>query len=47
MKSKKFWNIVLLYRLRSQNSDEFGNFIDNLNLTLESITEKKTFLTIL
>ena len=47
MISNKLCNIVSLYRSPSQNSYEFENFINNLNLTLESITEKKAFLTIL
>ena len=45
--SNKLCNIVSLYRSPSQNSYEFENFINNLNLTLESITENKPFLTIL
>ena len=47
MISNKLCNIVSLYRTPSQNSDEFQNLINKLNLTLESITKKKPFLTIL
>ena len=47
MISNKLCNIVSLYTSPSQNSDEFGNFINNLNLTLESVTKNKPFLTIL
>ena len=47
MITNKLSNIVSLYRSPSPNRDEFENFINNLNLTLESITEKKPFLTIL
>ena len=42
MISNKLCNICLFYRSANQNSDEFENFVNNLNLTLESITEKKT-----
>ena len=35
MISNKLCNILLLYRSPSQNRDEFENFINNLNLTLE------------
>ena len=41
MISNKLCNICLFYRSANQNSDEFENFVNNLNLTLESITEKK------
>ena len=41
MISNKLCNICLLYRSANQNSDKFENFVNNLNLTLESITEKK------
>ena len=41
MISNKLCNICLLYRSANQNSDEFEHFVNNLNLTLESITEKK------
>ena len=47
MISNKLCNMILLYRSPSQNNDEFENFINNLNLTLESVTEKKPFLTVL
>ena len=47
MISNKLCNIVSLYRSPSKNSDEFENFINNLNLTLESLSEKKPFSTIL
>ena len=43
MISNKLCNIVSLYRSPSQNSAEFENFINNLNLTLESIIEKNPF----
>ena len=47
MISNKLCNIVLLYRSPSQNSNKFENFINNLNLALESITERKPFSTTL
>ena len=43
---KKLCTIVALYRSPSQSLDEFENFLNNLNLTLESITQKNPFLTI-
>ena len=47
MIGSKLCNIVSVYRSPSQNTDEFENFINNLKLTLESITDKKPFLTVL
>ena len=47
MIGNKLCNIISLYRSPSQTTDEFENFMNNLNLTLESVTEKKPFLTIL
>ena len=37
--------IVSLYRSPSQSADEFDNFLNKLNLTVESITQKNPFLT--
>ena len=35
-----------LYRSPSQSADEFENFLNKLNLTMESITQKNSFLTV-
>ena len=35
-----------LYRSSSQSADEFDNFLNKLNLTMESITQKNPFLTV-
>ena len=37
---------MLLYRLSSQSADEFENFLNNLNLNVESISQKNLFLTV-
>ena len=42
----KLCSIVSLYRSPSQTSDEFENFLNNLNLTLESVTQRNPFLTV-
>ena len=42
----KFCTIVSLYRSPSQSADEFDNFLNKLNLTMESITQKNPFLTV-
>ena len=41
----KVSTIVSLYRSPSQSADEFDNFLNKLNLTMESITQKNPFLT--
>ena len=41
----KLCTIVSLYRSPSQSADEFDNFLNKLNLTMESITRKNPFLT--
>ena len=41
----KLCTIVSLYRSPSQSVDEFNNFLNNLNLTLESITQNNPFVT--
>ena len=41
----KLCTIVSLYRSPSQSADEFDNFLNKLNLTMESITQKNPFLT--
>ena len=38
--------IVLLNRSPSQSANEFENFLNNLNQTMESVTQKNPFLTI-
>ena len=43
----KLSTIVSLYRSPSQSADEFDNFLNKLNLTMESITQKNLFLTVL
>ena len=42
----KLCTIVSLYRSPSQSADEFNNFLNKLNLTMESITQKNPFLTV-
>ena len=42
----KLCTILSLYRSPSQSADEFDNFLNNLNLTMESITQKNLFLTV-
>ena len=42
--SNKLCNFISLYRSPSQSSDEFQNFIYNLDLTLETLTQKNPFL---
>ena len=42
----KLCTIVSLYRSPSQSADEFDNFLNKLNLTMESITQKNSFLTV-
>ena len=37
---------VSLYRSPSQSADEFDNFLNKLNLTMESIIQKNPFLTV-
>ena len=47
MISNKLCNFVSLYRSPSQSSDEFENFVYNLDLTLEALTQKNPFLTVI
>ena len=42
----KLYSIVSLYRSPSQTRDEFDEFLTNLNLTLETITQKNPFVTV-
>ena len=42
----KLCSIVSLYRSPSQRRDEFDEFLTNLNLTLETITQKNPFVTV-
>ena len=42
----KLFTIVSLYRSPSQFAHEFENFLNKLNLTMESITQKNPFLTV-
>ena len=42
----KLCTIISLYRSPSQSADEFDNFLNKLNLTMESITQKNPFLTV-
>ena len=37
---------MTLYRSPSQSADEFENFLNKLNLTMESITQKNPFLSV-
>ena len=47
MISNKLCNFISLYRSPSQSSDEFKNFVYNLDLTLETLTQKNPFLTVM
>ena len=38
---------ISLYRSSSQSSDEFENFVYNLDLMLEALTQKNPFLTVI
>ena len=42
----KLCTIVSRYRSPSQSADEFDNFLNKLNLTMESITQKNPFLNV-
>ena len=42
----KLCTIVSLYRSPSQSANEFDNFLSKLNLTMESITQKNPFLSV-
>ena len=42
----KLCTIVSLYRSSSQSADEFDNFLNKLNLTMELITQKNPFLSV-
>ena len=47
MISNKLCNFIPLYRSPSQSSDEFENFFYNLDLTLQALTQKNPFLTVI
>ena len=47
MISNKLCNFVSLYRSPSQSIDEFENFVYNLDLTLEGLTGKNSFLSVI
>ena len=47
MISNKLCDFISLYRSRNQSSDEFENFVYNLDLTLEALTQKNPFLTVI
>ena len=47
MISNKLCNFISLYRSPSESSDEFENFVYNLELTLEALTQKIPFLTVI
>ena len=47
MISNKLCNFISLYRSPSQSSDEFENFAYYLDLTLEALTQKNPFLTVI
>ena len=42
----KLCTITSLYRSPSETADEFDNFLNNLNLTLESVIQRNPFLTV-
>ena len=39
-------SIISLYKSPSQTTNEFDNFLNNLNIMLESVTQKNPFLTV-
>ena len=43
----KVCNFLCLYRPRSQNRDTFKTFTDNLELTLDALTNNKLFLIVI
>ena len=45
--SNKLCNFISLYRSPSQSSDEFENFVYNLDLSLQALTQKNPFLTVI
>ena len=47
MISNKLCNFIPLYRSPSQSSDDFENFFYNLDLTLQALTQKNPFLTVI
>ena len=47
MISNKLCNFISLYRSPSQSSDEFENFVYDLDLTLEALTQKNPFLAVI
>ena len=47
MISNKLCNLISLYRSPSPSSDEFENFVYNLYLTLEVLTQKSPFLIVI
>ena len=47
MFSNKLCNFISLYRSPSQFSDEFENFVYNLDLTLEGVIQNNPFLNVI
>ena len=47
MISNKLCKFISLYRSPSQSTDEFENFVYDLDLTLEALTQKNPFLTVI
>ena len=43
---RKTCNFVCLYRYPSQNNDQFETFLENLNLNLDQILQKTSFVTV-
>ena len=46
MIGNKICKSITLYMSLSQNQDHFQALIDNLEMTLETLTQKKSFLTV-
>ena len=44
MIENKTCNFITLYRLSSQNQDDFQAFIDNLEMNLETLVQRNPFL---
>ena len=47
MISNKICNFISFHRSPSQSSDEFENFVYNLDLTLEVLTQKNSYSVII
>ena len=46
MIGKKMCNFIILYRSPSQNKDDFQAFMNNLEMNLETLTQRNSLLTV-